>query len=218
MVLKNKESVLQFVYSYPYEEALLGLARERVLPDSHKKGYGKAKIAQGIWNKYEKDVLDLYRLIYKIEIPEKSIKVYVSLVALNSFSDPFTISLRKRMDIEKNPISKRGFVYSVIHELAHYFAYSRGENTYFNRLLTNVQKADILGNRGVNLHYLIQAVEFGIVGEVFGLKYAEYSRNWVIENWKDNEYGKSAKLLKKHEVPLNKSSLEYIEKVYFCKT
>lgn len=210
MVLKNKKSVLQFVYSYPYEEALLKLAGEKISQDLHKKGYGKAKIAQQIWNKYEKEVLNLYKLIYKIRIPEKSIKVYVSLVAPNSFSDPFTISLKNWPDIEKNPRSKRGFVYSVIHELAHYFAYSRGENTYFNKLYNKIQKLNILGSHGANLHYLIQAVEFGIVAEVFGTKYAEYSRNWIIENWKDNEYGKSAKLLKKDNVPLNKSCLDYI--------
>lgn len=205
-------SILRFVYSYPYEEALLKLAKGRLLPNLHEEGYEKAKLAQGIWNRYEKDVLDLYRLIYKIKISEKSIKVYVSLVAPNSFSDPFTISLKNWADVEKNSRSKRGFVYSVIHELAHYFAYTRGEDTYFNRLLANVQKADILENRGANLHYLIQAVEFGIVSEVFGKEYAEYSRNWVIENWKNSEYGKSAKLLKKHKVPLDKTCLEYIEK------
>lgn len=209
---KRQAPVLRFVYSYPYEEALLGLARERVLRDSHKKGYGKAKIAQGIWDRYEKEVLDLYQLIYKIEIPEKSIKVYVSLVAPNSFSDPFTISLGKWPDIEKDPISKRGFVYSVIHELAHYFLYTRDERSYVNKLHARLQKENTLKNWGANLHYLIQAVEFGIVGEVFGLKYAEYSRDWAINNWKTNEYGKSAKLLKKHKVPLDKTCLEYISK------
>lgn len=210
----NKKSVLQFVYSYPYEEALLRLAGVRVLQKLHKEGYKKARVAQEIWNRYEKQILDLYRLIYKIKIPEKSIKVYISLIASNSFSNPFTISLKNCPDIEKNPRSKRGFVYSVIHELAHYFAYSRGENTYFNKLYDKVQKLNILGGYGANLHYLIQAVEFGIVGEVFGANYAEYSRDWIIENWKDNEYGKSAKLLKKHKVPLNKSCLEYIIGVF----
>lgn len=211
----QKTSVLKFVFSYPYEVTLLRLASLKPTKTHHKKGFRKAEIVQGIWNEHEKEVMDLYRLMYKIKIPEKSIKVYVSLVVPNSFSDPFTISLRKWTDIEKNPRSKRGFVYSTIHELAHYFAYSRGKNTYFNKLYARVQKLNILGEHGANLHYLIQAVEFGIVGEVFGLRYAEYSRDWVIENRKDSEYGKSAKLLKRHKVPLNKSCLAYIDKLLF---
>ena len=114
------------------------------------------------------------------------------------------------MDIEKNLRSKRSFIYSVIHELAHYFAFSREKDTYFNKLYQKIQKFNILGSRRANLHYLIQAVEFGIVGEVFGKEYAEYSRDWVIKSWSKNEYGKSAKFLKKHKVPLNKTCLEYI--------
>ena len=204
--------MVRFVYSYPYEEALLELAKGKVLRNLHEKGYEKAKIAQEIWNKYEKEVLDLYRLMYKIKISEESIKAYISLVAPNSFSDPFTISLRKWADIEKNARSERGFVYSVIHELAHYFLYTRDERSYVNKLHARLQKENTLKNWGANLHYLIQAVEFAIVGEIFGLKYAEYSRDWVINNWKTNEYGKSAKLLKKHKVPLDKTCLEYIDK------
>ena len=215
MNYKKAKTILKFVYSYPYEETLLRLASLKPTKIHHKKGFRKAKIVQGIWNEYEKEVLDLYRSIYKIKIPEKSIKVYVSLVAPNSFSNPFTISLKRWSDIEANPRSKRGFIYAVIHELAHYFAYTRGKSTYFNKFYARVQKLDVLGEHGANLHYLIQAVEFGIIGEVFGHKYAEYCRNWVIKNWKDNEYGKSAKLLKKHKVSLNKTCLEYIDKFSF---
>ncbi len=211
--MKTVKPILRFVYSYPYEEAFLKLTKQKVLQKHHKEGYRKTKTVQGIWDKYEKKVLDLYVSIYKIEILEESIKVYISLVAPNSFSDPFTISLQRWKDIENNPRSKRGFVYVTIHELAHYFSYTRNKNTYSNKLYSKIQKLNILGEHGANLHCLIQAVEFGIIGEVFGHKYAEYSRNWVIENWKDNEYGKSAKLLKRHKVPLDKTCLEYIEEL-----
>ena len=129
--------MVRFVYSYPYEEALLELAKGKVLRNLHEKGYEKAKIAQEIWNK---------------------------------------------------------------------------KRSYVNKLHARLQKENTLKNWGANLHYLIQAVEFAIVGEIFGLKYAEYSRDWVINNWKTNEYGKSAKLLKKHKVPLDKTCLEYIDK------
>lgn len=211
MDYKKTDSVLKFAYSYPYEEVFLKLVGEKQSEKYHKLGYKKARVAQIIWSKYEEKILNLYREIYKIKIPEKLIKVYISLVAPNSFSDPFTVSLKHWPDIKKISRSKRGFVYTVIHELAHYFSYTRDDNSYFNRLYTKIQKLNILGSHGVNLHYLIQAVEFGIIGEVFGPRYAEYSRNWVIKNRKDNEYGKSAKLLKKHNVPLDKTCLEYIK-------
>lgn len=203
--------VLMFIYSYPYEEALLRLARKVGGKKYHKEALSKTRIVQKIWDRYEEEVLGLFRLIYKIRIPEKSIRVFVSLIAPNSFSNPFTISLKHWGDIENNSRSKRGFVYATIHELAHYFSYTRGEDSYFNKLHKKIQASNLLGKHGANLHYLIQAVEFGIVGEVFGYKYAEYSRNWVIDNRKDNEYGKSAKILKKHDVPLNKTCLEYIK-------
>ena len=143
---------------------------------------------------------------------EKFIKAYISLIVPGSFSDPLTISIKRFPDIENNARSKRAFVYVTIHELAHYFAYSRPKNSFFNKLFKQVKRKNLLGERGANLHYLIQAVEFGIIGEVFGKEYAQYSWNWKIEKWKDNEYGKSAKLLSEHNVPLDKTCLEYIER------
>ena len=99
----------------------------------------------------------------------------------------------------------------LIHELAHYFAYTR-KDKFFNKLSKKVKEVDLLGDRGTNLHYLIQAVEFGIGGEIFGEESAKLRREWVIERGKDNEYGKSAKLLKEHKVLLDKSCLEFIDK------
>lgn len=211
MVLKKRLSKLRFVYSYPYEESFLKLAGIKPTEILRSEGQRRVRFAQKVWNKYENKILRLFSFIYKIRIPEKSIKAYISLVAPNSFSEPLTITLKHWPDIEKNRKSERGFVYATIHELAHYLSYTREKIIYFNKLLAVIQKINILNDRKANLHYLIQAVELGIIGEVFGSIYAEYLRKWIIKNWKNNEYGKSATLLKKHKVPLDKFCLNYIE-------
>lgn len=212
MTIKKYQAILKFVYSYPYEGTLLKLVDQKLTKEHSGSGRKKADVVQKIWNKYEKEALKLFGEIYKIDIPEKFIKVYVSLILPNSYSDPMTISLKHHIDIENNSRSKRAVVYTTIHELAHYFAYTRDENQFFNKLFAKIQKIDLLGEHGSNLHYLVQAVEFGIIGEIFGLGYAEYARNWNIENWGESEYGKSAKLLKKHNVPLDRACLEYVNK------
>lgn len=203
-------SIIRFVYSYPYEDALLKLEGIKLREDYSKKAAKKAKTAQKIWNKYEKQILDLFKEIYQIKIPEKSIIVFISLAVPNSYSQPLTISLKYSPDIEDNSISKRAFVYATIHELAHYFAYTRYPYNFFNKLYKKALKVNLFGSHGKNLHYLIQAVEFGIEGEVFGPSYAKYSRNWVIKNWKGSEYGDSAKLLEEHKVPSDKTCLKFI--------
>ncbi|MDO8340660.1 MAG: hypothetical protein Q7T59_01660 [Candidatus Woesebacteria bacterium] len=203
-------NIVRFVYSYPYEDALLKLGGYKLTEKHSKIVTEKTRSAQKIWNKYEKQILDLFKEIYQIKIPEKSIVAYISLVAPNSYSQPLTISLKYNKDIEDNSLSKMVFVYATIHELAHYFAYTRYPSNFFNKLYKKALKANSFGSHGKNLHYLIQAVEFGIEGEVFGSGYAEYSRKWVIENWKGSEYGDSAKLLKEQGVPLDKTCLNFI--------
>jgi hypothetical protein len=210
---KNKQ-LLRFIYSYPYEEALLKLSGKQASSLYHNEGQNKTKIVQKVWNKYEKKILNVFSYVYRIKIAEKKIMAYISSAAPNSFSNPLTISLKHWPDIEKNPRSKKGFIYTVIHELAHYFSYTRGKETRFNKLLTKIQKMNLLNDHGANLHYLIQAVEFGIIGEVFGSKYAKYRRSWIVKNWNTNQYGKSAALLEKHKVPFDKTCLDYIEKLF----
>jgi len=189
------------------------LDNQNITETHHKLAQQKTKTSQKIWNKYEERILNLFEEIYKIKIPEKNIRTFVSLTAPISFSYPLTISLRHFLDIEKNPRSQRAFIYVIIHELAHYFAYTRPKNTLFNKLYNHVQKLNLLGTHGANLHYLIQAVEFGIIGEVFGPGYANFARNWAIEKSKSSEYSKSAKKLKEDNVPLDKTCLQYISKL-----
>lgn len=205
-------SIVKFKYSYPYENALLKLAGKEPTKEHSQLGKKKTEVAQKIWDKYDKQILDLFREMYKIEIPEKYIKGYISLIAPNSYSDPLTITLKYYGDFDTNPISKNGFVYNVIHELAHFFAYTRKDQEFFNQLYIKIQKENLLGEDGANLHYLIQAVEFGIIGEIFGAGYAKHTRDWKIDKSKDSEYGKSAKRLLDDNVPLNKTCLEFIKK------
>lgn len=207
--------IVHFVYSYPYEDALLKLGGFKSTEEHNKKGVKKTKTAQKIWNKYEKQILDLFKEIYQTKIPEKRIIAFISLAAPNSYSQPLTISLKYSQGMEDNSRSKRAFVYATIHELAHYFAYTRYPYNFFNKLYKKALKLNSFGSHGKNLHYLIQAVEFGIVGEVFGPGYAKYSKGWVIKNWKGTEYSDSAKLLEEHKVPLDKTCLKFISNKLF---
>lgn len=210
--MKKLNNVLHFEYSRPYEGTLGKLIGNTLTKEDHEQGSEKAKTCQKIWNKYENKILKLFSEIYKIEISDEKIKAYISFVLPNSFSNPLTISLKHLPNVETDVRSQRGLVYKVIHELAHYFIYTRDDKEFANKLFDKVRKQNILGDHGANLHYLIQAVEFGIISEVFGEEYANYDREWIIKRWIDNEYGKSAKRLKEDSVPMNKTCLEYINK------
>ncbi|MCH7640901.1 hypothetical protein IID22_01710 [Patescibacteria group bacterium] len=204
-------SILKFRYSYPYEGSLLRLAGKKLSRKHSEICREKEKQAQKIWDKYEKKVISLFEEMYKIKINEKFIEVFISLIMPSSFSHPMTISLKRFDNLEESEKQQRGLVYTIIHELAHYFLYTRDKGEYVNGLWKKIRDKDLLGDNGTNLHFLIQAVEFGIIGEVFGDGYARYARNYVIEKFRP-EYSKSAQTLIDHEVPLDKSCLTYIEK------
>ena len=70
-------SIVCFVFSYPYENALLKLGGFMLMENYSKDATKKTKIAQKIWDKYEKQILDLFKEIYQIEISEKSIIVFM---------------------------------------------------------------------------------------------------------------------------------------------
>lgn len=207
---RKGSSALKFVYSYPYELTILRTKGEKLTKEYGKKCRELAKSAQKVWDKYEDKALKLFEEMYKIEVDEKFIEVFVSLAAPNSFSHPMTMALKKFPDIEENERHERAFVGITAHELAHYFAYTRDEDTFFNKLFKKIRGKDLLGERGANLHYLINAVEYAIRGELFGEEHANRMRKYVSENWK-GQYKKAAKALIKDEVPLDKTCLEYIE-------
>ncbi|MFV1917499.1 MAG: hypothetical protein ACC618_03425, partial [Patescibacteria group bacterium] len=89
--------------------------------------------------------------------------------------------------------------------------YTRERREYANKIWKIIMNKDLLKDCDTNLHFLIQAVEFGIIGEVFGEGYAEYARNYVIKSF-SSEYSDSAQALIDNKVPLDKSCLCYIEK------
>lgn len=204
-------AVLNFVYSYPYESVLLELVGKKLSAGHDKEALTRRKQAQKIWDKYELKIFDSFEEIYKIKIPEKFIEAFISLAAPHSYSHPMTITLKGILDLERNEIHQRGLIYVVVHELAHYFLYTRSEKEYANKLWKRIKDKNLLGNHGVNLHFLIQAVEFGIIGEIFGKSYSKYARDWVIKNRK-GEYRQSAKALFNYDVPLDKTCLESISK------
>ncbi len=201
---------VRFIYSLPYEESVLAVANRSATDEQHELGNRRAEFVQEIWDEHESEVLDLFRKIYKRDIDEGGIIANISMVLPNSFSQPLTIAYKKRDGIETDPRVQRGLLYEIIHELAHHFASKRNEETFFDRLFAEVKRIDLLGEKSANLHYLIHAVEFGIVGELYGADIAEYSRDWKIEKWKDDAYGKSSARLKKDNVPMDKTCLEYI--------
>lgn len=207
--MSNKKSIIIFTYSYPYEQSLIRFAKLKVSNDHDKKGLEIATFVQKIWNKYEEDVISLFEEMYKIQIDEKNIEAFISLVLSNSYSHPLTISIKHQTEIKTNKRHQRAFVYTTIHELAHYFIYTRSKKEFCHSLLNKIIKRKILNTTGENLHFLIQAIEFGIIGEIFGVGYADFARNYVIKNYSD-EYKNSAKALLDNSIPLDKTCLEYI--------
>lgn len=105
---------------------------------------------------------------------------------------------------------KRALVFVTIHELAHYFLYSRPENSYANVLWDKIKRRFPDQDRGTNLHYMIQAVDFGFGAEVLGKEFADLRRQYIAQN-SHGEYQISAQLLIDHKVPLNKTCLKFIE-------
>jgi len=200
--------IIKFIYSHPYEATLLHYGNLPVTQEHHALGRKQTHLLQELWNQHEENILDLFREMYKIEITETEIKAFVSLVLPNSFSYPLTISLLQHPNLETDARSQRIALYPVLHELAHYFLYSR-DNEFANTILEHITLFD---SPGANLHYLIQAVEFGIVGEIFGQEYGEFYRDKVIERGNNNDYDISAKRLKDDGVPVNRTCLEYIAK------
>lgn len=206
--------IVKFRYSRPYEFAFAKAQNKDLKKvDVWKRGYLGAmlKDAQSLWDKHEKKIFKLFGQMYKIKIHEKFIIIYLSKLAPISYSDPLTISLKRHDNLKENKAG-RIFMLTVIHELAHYFAYSRPKTSYFDTLQGRVKKYYPQNDWGTNLHFLIQAVEFGIGAEVFGEKVAAARRNFVIENW-EGEYKQSAELLVKEGIPLNKEALKAIETV-----
>lgn len=201
---------LFFSYSRPYEHALLRLSRREPGKEHDEKGVVNVKLARKAWAPHEKEVLSLFSEIYKIDIEENSIEVFISLALKHSYSHPMTIAVRKYKLQEGDKDKNAAFVFTLIHELAHYFAYTRPKDTQFNRLFKKVLEKNLLGTKNANLHFLINAVEYGIGAEVLSETRAKKKRKFVLENFPE-DYVKATSLLIKKGVPLNKNCLEYIE-------
>lgn len=204
--------ILKFHYSFPFEETWAEARGIKIDQDHHQRAEVLTRFVQELWDPLEEKVLSLFEEIYKIKIKDEEIIAYFSLLAPHSFSDPLTLSLNRfSEEIEKDEIIQRGFICNVVHELAHFFAY-KYPGGYFDELFQKIMKRDLLGNRGANLHYLIQALEFGIASEVLDEGAGIGRRDYIISLEQYKNYSRSAKRLKEDEVPLDKSCLEYINR------
>ena len=206
-----KTPVFDFVYSRPYEITIARAMKKNFSEEDFNRGVELTKYIQTLWLEHEEKAMNLFREMYKIDITESNKEFFVSQILPNAYSRPLTIRMWwTKEEIEKNEIYQRTIIGTIIHELAHYFSYSRPKDSYFNVLLDRVFKAGFSDDRGTNVHYLVQAVELGIIGELFGEKRGNIFRDKTIERNPKNEYGISAKLLKEHNVPVNRTCLEFI--------
>jgi hypothetical protein len=199
-------SVLQFVYSRPYENSLAVLTNQAVSPEQHSEAAKLAESVQEIWGEYEDKIIAFFEEVYLMKVDEQKINAYISLIMLNNFSDPLTFSLIRHRDGVKGKL----LIFNIIHELAHYFVFTRPDDSYLNKLLVRVKEKNLLSSNNASAHYLIQSVEFGIGAEVLGVESAINKRNFTIEN-SAPDYADSARLLKEQDVPLDKSCLKFIE-------
>lgn len=201
----------RFHYSRVFEASIASILGKALAPNDIKVGKVKERIAQGLWDQHEKAVLGLFQQMYRTETQQDSGTIWLSLLLPNSFSDPLTVSIKGNPDIEHDPLAQKSLIAKTIHELAHYFSYSRPKDAFFNQLLRLVQERDLVGTQRGNLHYLIQAVEFGIMAELFGQEVGMKRRAVRAERGLHPDYKKSAQLLIDHQVPLDCTCLEFIE-------
>lgn len=68
MISERNSAVLSFLYSVPYEETLLKLAGRKHSQGLYRKGSLMCELAQMLWKKKEKEILNLFESIYKIKI------------------------------------------------------------------------------------------------------------------------------------------------------
>lgn len=202
--------VVNFVFSRPYESSLLAIKNEHLTKEHTEKALKIKDLAQKIWAAHEEKASKLFEEIYDIKITEETIDAFITFVSPRSYSQPLTITFFHYKEFETNEVQQNFFVFTLIHELAHYFAYTRPKESYFQKLFEKALKLDLLKSHGANLHFLIQAVEFGIGAEVLGESVAAKIRYHVAEK-RSGEYKISAQALIDNKVPLNKSCLRFIE-------
>ena len=202
--------IVNFVFSRPYESSLLAIKKEHLTKEHFEKALKIKELAQKIWVVHEDKVFKLFEDIYNIKITEEKIDAFITFVSPNSYSQPLTITFYHYKEFETNEIQQNFFVFTLIHELAHYFAYTRPKDSYFQKLFDKIIKKDLLKSHGANLHFLIQAVEFGIGAEVLGGSVATKIRNHIAEK-RSPEYKISAQALIDDDVPLDENCLKFIE-------
>jgi hypothetical protein len=205
------ETRFRFRFSRPYEMTLAMNMGVTVTPEDIEKGHVRAEAANLVWREHEDKVMKLFEEMYKIKITETSRPIYVSQILSGAFSDPMTLSLKRFPDLEADENHKQGLVFLTIHELAHFFMFQRPADSFVNQLFQRAKKQKISDDRGTCLHFVVQAVEFGLGAEVFG---SEAARARLLKKVSEGkgEYQASAILLQNHNVPLDKTCLEFIDK------
>lgn len=168
----------------------------------HKQMERKAISIQKIWEMYEDKAIKLFGDLYKIKISTEKEVIWITRVLPNSVSVPLIISFKNCWDIDTSINSRNVIILNIVHELAHFFSYSYNES-YINKIFYS------LHTRGIDSHYFIQAVEFGIGSELLGEKVVRKYIEYLVLD-KNFKYQKSLKLLLKHNISLTKECLEDI--------
>lgn len=214
--MSDKEEVktnkFVFVYSVPLEETFLSISNKKQTKNYYRKLFILANEIQYIWNSYEERVLELFEEIYRLKIPRNKEYIFVSKATPNSISFPLVIGIRNFYNFDKRKEGRVRLILNIIHELAHYFSIDSKKNGYIDDLFLNISNQKPGLSQGIVVHYLIQSVEFGIGGELFGKELVAQLRENVsqIKN-QENEYAISAKMLIENGVPLSRNCLEHIE-------
>lgn len=199
-----------FRYSRVFEDTVANMQGEALTPLEREHGRATERSAQALWDVYEGKALQALGAMYRLDPEHMGGKIWISLRLPNSFSDPPTITL-KNIDLDNDPIDQKTFISRTVHELAHYYLYTQPDSSYANQLFQRIGERNLVGSTGANVHYFVQAVEFGIMGDLFGQAVAAKRRQLKAEKAPD-DYRRSAQLLIEHRVPLDRHSLEFIER------
>lgn len=198
-------AIFKFNYSIPLEESLAVLRGKVINEKYHKLMFSNVSKIQCFWDKYEKKALHLFEEIYKIKINTETETIWLTKILGHSVSVPLIISLKDLNSLDSEKV-KRSILLNIIHELAHFFSYTYGKS-YINRVFYNLKE------KNIDTHYFIQAVEFGIGGELFGQNFVRKHMDHLVFD-KTFPYQSSVKLLLKHKISLSKDCLNEVVKIF----
>ena len=172
--------MLNFNYSWIYDQNIHWWNRKRLNPNSYKKTSSYIKKLENKWNKIDKTVFDTISELSNLKWKNKEIECYVVNALIYSFSVPLTITTKNDLDQQ---------IEILIHELIH------------NIWIQNLDKIKIKDynkygklNQNTKIHILVHAIEKEVLIKLFG---DEKTKKYIKTYDKSSDYKKAWNIVEK---------------------